>query len=351
MRYAEQLASVCPGSHLHILVRGGKTAVSQPLSNHVTLHATGRSLIRFVAYGLSKAEAVAAQAPIALVTTQSPFLDGVLGVYLSRRLNAPLLVQIHISSLDSKSWLKESRLNPVRFAIAKQVLRRANSVRVVNHRVKSWLIAELNLSPDQVRVLPVSAVALKFNPNAKKYGAPTALYVGRLAKEKGVDILLDAFRSVLDKIPDAALHIIGDGPERKALQLDAKKLGIDNVVRFLGAVAPSRLASHYQSASVLVLPSRHESFGRVIIEAFSAALPVVATQTEGATSLIEDGANGFLVPVEDSAALAERLAQVLKEPALAKKMGIRGRETVAVHTDIDKQTQTLINYWLEVAHG
>jgi glycosyltransferase involved in cell wall biosynthesis len=158
-----------------------------------------------------------------------------------------------------------------------------------------------------------------------QHGGPRlAVALGRLHPNKGFDLLLEA----LAKTRDIHLWIAGDGPLRSNLEREASDLGIADRVRFLGwrEDAPSLLAR----ADLLVCPSLHEPLGNVVIEAWSAGLPVVATATDGPASLIEDGVSGILVPLPDSpgggpSTLARAIEQVCEDRALRARLGRAGR--------------------------
>jgi glycosyltransferase involved in cell wall biosynthesis len=143
------------------------------------------------------------------------------------------------------------------------------------------------------------------------------LYVGRLDAEKGLDILLGAMRDV-----PGTLVLIGSGPLEPELRRSAGER-----VRLLGALARDELVPWYAAADVLVLPSRSEPWGMVLNEAAAAGLPLVATEAVGAAhDLIEPGGNGFRVPVDDQAALAEALRSLAADPELRAAFGRRSRE-------------------------
>lgn len=130
--------------------------------------------------------------------------------------------------------------------------------------------------------------------------------VGRLSKEKGTDVLIDAFAQLTT--PDARLVIGGDGPERQRLVQQVADLGIGDRVRFLGRV--SSAAEVYGIARVAAVPSRTEAFGMTTVEALSAGLRVVATDCDGSREILA-GRYGELVPIEDAAALAAALDRAL----------------------------------------
>jgi glycosyltransferase involved in cell wall biosynthesis len=159
---------------------------------------------------------------------------------------------------------------------------------------------------------------------AARDGAPLALALGRLHPNKGFDLLLEALAATRD----VRLWIAGDGPMRPPLERLASRLGIADRVRFLGwrEDVPALLAS----ADLLVCPSLHEPLGNVVIEAWSAGLPVVATASDGPAGLIEDGESGVLVPLPGepgggAEALARAIERVAADPELRIRLGRGGR--------------------------
>jgi glycosyltransferase involved in cell wall biosynthesis len=150
-------------------------------------------------------------------------------------------------------------------------------------------------------------------------GAPKLVALGRLHRNKGFDTLLRA----LALLPGAELAIGGEGPERAALERLAAELGLAARVRFLGwrQDAGALLAG----CDVFVCSSRHEPLGNVVLEAWSAAKPVVAVAAQGPSELIEDGRTGLLVPQESPEALAQAVGSLLADPARAAALGAAGR--------------------------
>lgn len=153
---------------------------------------------------------------------------------------------------------------------------------------------------------------------------PLALALGRLHPNKGFELLLEA----LSATREIRLWIAGDGPMRPQLQRLATRLGLAARVRFLGW--REDIAALLASADVLVCPSLHEPLGNVVIEAWSAGLPVVATATDGPAGLIRNGDTGVLVPLPSSAdggpiALARALERVCADEALRSRLARAGR--------------------------
>jgi glycosyltransferase involved in cell wall biosynthesis len=151
----------------------------------------------------------------------------------------------------------------------------------------------------------------------------TFLYVGRLDPEKGVDLLIEAMRSVA-----ADLVVVGAGADGERL----KQLAPANV-RFVGRLERDTLVPWYAAADAFVLPSRSDQWGMVLSEAATAGLPLVSTDAPGAAhDLIEDGVNGFRVPTGDMHALTLALSRLAESPELRKVAGRRSAEIAARFT-------------------
>jgi len=146
---------------------------------------------------------------------------------------------------------------------------------------------------------------------------PCVLYVGRLAPEKGVDVLLEAARRL-----DADVVVAGSGPDEARLRATAPAN-----VRFVGQLDRDELPAWYAAADVLCLPSRSEPWGMPLNEGAAAGLPLVATDAVGAAhDLIEDGANGFRVPAGDAEALRGALERLVGDEDVRRTAGARSRE-------------------------
>ncbi len=175
----------------------------------------------------------------------------------------------------------------------------------------------------------------------KQHITKTAIFVGRLAAVKGVTFLLDAFLDVLRTHPDALLTLVGNGPERAALERQVQNMGIANAVNFVGYMDQAGVAEHLSKSDLLVLPSFAEGVPVVLMEALASRIPVIATQVAGVSELVKHGKNGFIVPPANSAALSDRLSELFSAPELCKSMGMEGRKTVMEEFDIAGQAQTL----------
>jgi len=151
-------------------------------------------------------------------------------------------------------------------------------------------------------------------------------WVGRMTAVKRTDDVLRAFRALLDQDPGAWLILVGDGPDRDHLERYAHTLGVVRRCLFLGY--QDDVAPFYEAIDALLLPSVNEGTPVSVIEALAAERPAVATRVGGIPDVVRDGVDGFLVDVGDASALAERLAELARDPALRERMGREGRKHV-----------------------
>jgi glycosyltransferase involved in cell wall biosynthesis len=179
--------------------------------------------------------------------------------------------------------------------------------------IMDWVIAQ-GWPADRVTHIPNFAAAPEeVTPIARAElgtpeGAPLLLGMGRLHTAKAHDVSLKALKA----LPEAYLWIAGAGALEDQLKALAQSLGVLERVRFLGW--RSDASALYRLADVCVFPSRYEPLGNVVIQAWAHGLPVVAAASQGPAALIRDGEDGLLVPIDDDAALAERVGGLLADP-------------------------------------
>ncbi len=167
-------------------------------------------------------------------------------------------------------------------------------------------------------------------------GPPHILCIGRLIREKGFDVALEAFVDVRESFPEARLTIAGDGPERAALEKQTTGLGLGGSVTFTGWVDPDAVFDLISRSTVMAVPSRwREPFGLVAIEAALMERPVVAARTGGLAEVVIDGKTGYLVDKEDPFALADRLKRLLSQPGLGEELGQTARKDTIERFGID----------------
>ena len=151
-------------------------------------------------------------------------------------------------------------------------------------------------------------------------------WIGRMTAVKRTDDVLVAFKRLRDEGVDAVLCMVGDGPDREQLERRAHELGVVRDTLFLGY--QEDVAPFYAAFDALVLPSSNEGTPVSAIEALAAGRPVVATRVGGVPDVVQEGEDGFLVEPGATDELADRLAQLARDPALRERMGRAGRERV-----------------------
>lgn len=197
--------------------------------------------------------------------------------------------------------------------------------------------------PARITVIPYFTSLPADAPPAR---ANHVLFVGRLVREKGVDLLFDA----LAKLPGAwSCTVVGDGMVAGKLRAQAESLGITARVRFAGWLDGDRLAAEFSAASVVAVPSRWpEPFGIVGIEAMSRRTPVVAFRVGGIPEWLDDGVNGFAIEPFDTAAFADRLQWIFAHPSESAAMGRAGRSRVERDFDARAHLNRLVPIYQEL---
>lgn len=225
----------------------------------------------------------------------------------ARKARAPLVVWVESTARDERSGRAPLEL-------AKRAMLRAAAAALVPGAAAAEYVASLGVPPERIAVAPnavdlelfgarVAAERERGGALRKELGLDrcTFLCVSRLSREKGVDVLVRAF----DGVP-GELVLVGDGPD---LELVRSLAG--PTVRLLGRIERDDLLRWYAAADAFVMPSRSDTWGMSMTEAAAAGLPLVATEAPGAAyDLIEEGVNGFRVPVDDVEALGRALARV-----------------------------------------
>lgn len=245
----------------------------------------------------------------------------------ARRIPYLLLVESHDSG-PKPGWRRR-----VKETVVPPIVKGASSVLVTGSLARESVVA-LGAKPDRVRVFANTVDVEQWGDRADRLAVRrgelrealdlspddvAVVTVGRLAREKGIDVLLEAARRA-----GTPVVVVGDGPERTRLERLADELGAE--VRFTGDRPWESVAEAYVAADVFALLSRHEPWGVVVNEAAACGLPLVLSDRVGAAhDLLRDGENGVLVPADDVSAAAEALTRLAVDPELRRRQGERSR--------------------------
>ena len=264
------------------------------------------------------------------------WLSGRVGMALRSQWDVPHVTTFHTlarTKLNARAGESESDL---RVRVEETIMEEADSI-VVSTNQEAQDLARLYGTPGHnVSVVPAGVNTEVFRPS-DRYEARrdlgltrqnVVLYVGRLEPLKGLDILIGAVACIED-ISDIALVVVGGSAgaddEMGRLKALSHELGIADRVIFTGAVSHTELPQYYNAADVFVLPSHHESFGLVALEAMACGTPVVASRVGGLTSFVSDGLTGYLIPWRCPEPFARRIETLLSNPILRDTMGQAAR--------------------------
>jgi glycosyltransferase involved in cell wall biosynthesis len=273
---------------------------------------------------------------IQVVSAQDPFLTGLVGYLIARRFRLPFSLQFAADMVDNRLWLREKRAYPMLNRLAHWLIPRANTFRVVSEQERQKLIRmgvstnriwNLGWITDFSRFLQADGKALRpvlLGSSRQRI----VLYVGRLAPQKDIFTLLNAFTLVVSRFPQTLLVLAGSGPLESGLRRQVSDMSLDSHVHFAGMIPYNEIPTYFAAADVFALSSLYEGNARVLAEAAASAKPAVSTDVSGARDTIVDGETGFVVPVGDFEAMAERLNVLLSHPETAAQMGQQARQHI-----------------------
>lgn len=170
--------------------------------------------------------------------------------------------------------------------------------------------------------------------------------VGRLDRQKGLGIALQAFHRALPSLPKAKYMMLGDGPDRASLSRLVEELGLHDHVGLLGYV--KQPAPIIKALDVLIMPSRWESFGLAAAEAMAAERPVIASKVGGLQELVQENITGLLVEAGDVAGLAEAMVRLGSDAALRQRLGSQGRARIVERFSQDRMVDQMLALYEEL---
>jgi len=279
-------------------------------------------------------------------------IEGAHSLPLARRLGLPLITTFHgfdvtlsnAALLTSPAWAYYPLFR-------RQLAERGSMFLAASGFIRDRLLA-LGFPAALTRTHYIGVDSRRISLRDAAEARPIILHVARLVEVKGTAHLLHAFARL--RHAEAELVIIGDGPLGKSLAAEAAALGIAARVRFLGALPQAEVLEWMRKAAMLVLPSvrtstgRIEGLGMVSLEAAATGVPVIGSDIGGIPEAVIDGETGFLVPERDHGALASRMALLLGDAGLSRRLGSAARAMVERKFDLIAQTRALEALYDEV---
>jgi glycosyltransferase involved in cell wall biosynthesis len=248
------------------------------------------------------------------------------GRRLARR-RVPVVVEVHgdwRTSMRLYGSPLRRLLAPAGDRIAVATLRRADAIRTVSGYT-TQLVQELGLEPSDTFSAFMDLDAFVDRPPAPLPEEPQVLFVGVLELYKNIDGLAAAWRLAAPRVPEARLRIVGSGS--RAPVVEELVVDLPGQTKWTPSLPAEEVARALDESTVLVLPSRSEGMGRVVVEALCRGRPVVGTRVGGIAELVRDDENGLLVEAGDTRALADTLARVLGDRSLAARLAANSRSS------------------------
>ncbi len=325
---------------LHILSAAGPSARDEQEGN-LYLHPI-RTWKLFRVHSLAlRARALVLVAGIDVVSAQDPFEHGLAALRAVQGTKARLHIQVHTDFLSPwflrdgnwrSSQVAMPLLNRWRRRIADGVLPRADGIRVVSERIKASLLARYGSKIPEPVVIPVmvdsdapAPVPLPAHPTFTF----ALIAVGRLEREKRIDDILMALKLVIKHYPMAGLFVVGDGRERAHLERMARSLGLADNVVFLGNRPDAR--SLMASAHAFIQASAYEGYGRTLIEAALAKVPIITTDVGIVGEVFKGYEDVLAVPVADPTALSLAVVGLIEDTTVRMELPRHAEETARAH--------------------
>lgn len=258
------------------------------------------------------------------------WLSGVVGCELARKWSIPHVTSFHtLAAIKKLVWPDEDEPE-IRFTEEHRVAGDADKIVVWTEGEADFFAAEMGVSTDKVAVVAPGVDTDLFRNTARVSGKPEpkrVLYVGRLDALKGVDLLVEAFSCLIKRGVDAELQIVGGGSadEFRRVLGRISELRLSDRVKMPGVLPQSELVDVYSSATCIVAPSFHETFGLAVLEAAACGTPAVAADVDGLRSIVVDGETGYLVQDRDPEEYADRIAELIENDEIRSRMSFAAR--------------------------
>ncbi len=279
-----------------------------------------------------------------IVHTQTEFSVGAFGKIISRKYDIPFIHTYHTMWEDYVHYIsplkgRNIRLKRLARTISRAFVRKAECVITPSNKTAKYLKYKCKVKNKPIYVIPTGIDISPFKSsnfteeerdNLKKSlgikpNEKIILFLGRVASEKSIDVIMDIMPSIFEEHPDYKFLIVGDGPSKKDLEEQARKLNIDNNVIFTGKVPWNEVPKYYNIGDVFVNASITETQGLTFIEAMSAEIPVVAKYAPNLSEFIHTNKNGILV--KKNSDFKKAIIDVIENENLRKTLIRGGNET------------------------
>jgi D-inositol-3-phosphate glycosyltransferase len=282
------------------------------------------------------------------------WLSGRLATLFKEHWRAPVVTMFHtLGALKNRVAQDAAELEQqIRVDIERRTMATADRIVAATEVDRSHMLEAYAASARKIVVVPGGVNLEMFGPGdrqaaRKELGLgpePTLLFVGRIQRLKGIDILIRAAAELREDVGRLRVLVVGgtgddngkqvseEARELARLRAEVAELDLHGVVQFVGGVEQPRLATYYRAADVTVMPSTYESFGLVAVESLACGTPVVASRVGGLATIVRDGENGALVPWRDPRLFADRIRPILLDEKYAATLRRGASETAAQYS-------------------
>jgi len=270
--------------------------------------------------------------------------DGYAGMLVSKQYQKPLIITFQATDIDITANRSDECFDTI-----KKVLSYANNIISPSPRLTRTVKAKFGFEPAVIGYgIYISDIFVGATEIPKRHeGKRLLLSVSRLISTKGIDLNLLAIKKLINKYENLLYLVVGDGPERNALERLVSSLNLNRHVKFIGQVSHSKAMEYMAGCEIFTMPSWQETFGLVYIEAMAHAKPIIGVRGQGVDGIVEHGKTGMLVKPRDVDSLVEALDFLLSHPEEAKAMGERGRKLVLENYTWEKNAERTIAVYEE----
>lgn len=284
------------------------------------------------------------------------FLPAFSGYLISKLTKIPHIVTVHdVYLLQQKEfWKKWSSQPEVSFLVSKLgpliekliLNMKYSAIHTVSKTSKRDILKVSK--KNKVIIVPNGIDLKKYDEIKSKKKKNQFIYIGRHVFYKNLETVIRAMALVANKIPDAKLIVVGDGPMRNKWENLARYLKLENNISFVGRVSHQEKVKLLKESQFLVMPSLIEGFGIVVIEAFACKIPVIASNVMPLPELVKDEENGYLVPPFGIKEWYEKIIKLLENEKLCERMGKKGRKLVEENYTIQKIAEDVLKMYNKV---
>lgn len=287
--------------------------------------------------------------PIHLIHAHAALPCGHAASRLAQRLRIPFVVTIHGLDAFNSCFEPGTATARQRAKLSTEIYRCAASVVCISRTVQNILNQGMQPLPAS-RVIYNGVDPEMFSPSLPAVANPALniLTVGNLLRGKGLEIVFQAMAQVAPQFPNLTCTLIGEGPDEQRFHELACKLRIAERVSFRGRQDRRAVAEAMRQCTIFALPSRFEGLGCAYLEAMACGKPVIACEGQGIAEIIQHGQNGWLIPIDGIAEMAEVLRQLLSSSDSRAKIGINARQTILSGLTLTDQVRHLNDLYREV---